>query len=323
MRVIVTGGAGFIGANLVRRMQTSPLITDIVVLDDFSTGAASNLVGVDEKVTVIEGSILDAELVDSLMPGTAAIVHLAARPSVPRSIADPMASHRVNVDGTMNILEAARAQVDKPQIVFASSSSVYGSNPALPKHEDLATRPLSPYAASKLTAEAYVLAYQESFGIPALPFRFFNVFGPLQAPGHAYAAVVPAFTYAALRSEPAVIHGDGLQTRDFTFVGTVTEVITDAVTRTVTSTSPVNLAFGTRSSLLDVLSLLEDITGQAIAREHVERRRGDVRDSQAANDRLLALFPDVQPVELRAGLDQTVAWMRSIVTQDSQGALAR
>jgi UDP-glucose 4-epimerase len=195
----------------------------------------------------------------------------------------------------------------------ASSSSVYGSNPTIPKHEDLATRPMSPYAASKLATEAYALAYQESFGVPVLAFRFFNVFGPLQPAGHAYAAVVPAFVAAALAGAPLVVHGDGHQSRDFTFVDTVTQVIADAVDRTVTSPDPVNLAFGTRTDLLGLVSELERVVGTQLTIEHVQPRTGDVRHSQADSTRLRELFPDVVPVDLAEALRATVAWFRSEV----------
>ena len=196
--------------------------------------------------------------------------------------------------------------------MVASSSSVYGSNPTLPKHEDLATRPLSPYAASKLATEAYALAYRSTYAMPTLAFRFFNVFGPLQAAGHAYAAVVPAFVSSALAGEPVTVHGDGTQSRDFTFVDTVASVITDAVVRRVASSEPVNLAFGTRTSLLDVIAQLEALLGHPIERAHVESRVGDVKHSQATNDRLRALFPDVVPVDLNVGLERTVEWFRSL-----------
>ena len=161
------------------------------------------------------------------MRGVDAVVHLGAVPSVPRSIADPVTSHAANATGTVAVLEAARAEGDT-HVIVASSSSVYGANPALPKREDLATFPLSPYAASKLATEAYALGYQHSFGLPVLAFRFFNVFGPLQAAGHAYAAVVPQFVSAALDGRPLTVHGDGEQSRDFTYVGTVCDVIADA-----------------------------------------------------------------------------------------------
>jgi UDP-glucose 4-epimerase len=308
VRVIVTGGAGFIGANLCRTLVATPGVDDVVALDDLSTGSKANVVGVD-GVTLIEGSILDTALLDEVVPGTAAIVHLGARPSVPRSIVDPVASHEANATGTLRVLEAARHHGD-PLVVVASSSSVYGANPVIPKQEDLAPMPVSPYAVSKLATESYALAYAHSYGLPTLAFRFFNVFGPLQAPDHAYAAVVPAFLAAALRGEPIPVHGDGLQTRDFTYVGTVCAVLADAVVRKVTDPRPVNLAFGTRYSLLDVIARIEEQLGHPLEREHADPRAGDVRDSQADQTNLRRLFPDVEPVALEDGLAATIAWFR-------------
>ena len=308
----MTGGAGFIGANLCNHLARLDDVTEVVAFDDLSTGFRENLRGASEKVRLIEDSVLDSKAVDSAMDDADAIVHLAARPSVPRSLEDPVLSHRVNVDGTLNVLESARHAHKTPHIIFASSSSVYGSNPELPKHERMATLPRSPYAASKLAGEAYVLAYQDSFGIPALPFRFFNVYGPLQAPGHAYAAVVPAFFYAALHGQPVSIHGDGSQTRDFTHVDTVATVIGDAILGKVTSRTAVNLAFGTRYSLLDVLSIMEELLGHRVERMHGPSRTGDVRDSQAASDLLMSLFPEVSPVLLRQGLTSTLEWIRTL-----------
>ena len=306
MRVVVTGGAGFIGANLCRELGDQPEVDEVVALDDLSTGFRSNLDGTG--ATLVEGSILDAGLLDGVVAGADAVVHLAARPSVPRSLADPMASHRTNATGTMEVLEAAR-RAGGPLVVVASSSSVYGANPALPKREDMATRPVSPYAAGKLAAEAATLAYGHSFGLPVLAFRFFNVFGPLQAADHAYAAVVPTFVAAALRDEPLPVHGDGGQTRDFTYVGSVTGVLTRAVLRRVTHPGPVNLAFGTRVSLLELIDHLEGILGRPLPRHHSEPRAGDVRDSQADQSLVRRLFPEVEPVDLDRGLRATVAWL--------------
>ncbi len=306
MRVIVTGGAGFIGANLCRTLVAAPGVDSILALDDLSTGSLANLEGVD-GVEFVEGSILDADLLDKVVPGSDAIIHLAARPSVPRSLADPMASHEVNATGTLRVLEAARHH-GGPHVVVASSSSVYGANPILPKQEDMAPMPVSPYAVSKLATESYALAYGHSFGLDTLAFRFFNVFGPLQAADHAYAAVIPAFLANALRGEPLPVHGDGGQTRDFTYVGTVCSVLTDSVLRTVTDARPVNLAFGTRVSLLDVIGRIEALLGRSLERTHSESRAGDVRDSQADQGNLHRLFPDVQPVPLDEGLRATIDW---------------
>ena len=314
MRVVVTGGAGFIGANLTRRLLHDG--HEVVVVDDLSTGRLANLDGVVERIEVHEASVLDGDRLDAALAGAAAVVHLAARPSVPRSIDDPMATHVANVEGTLAVLEAVRragaaAGADAPHVVVASSSSVYGANPTLPKREDLVARPLSPYAASKLAAESYALAYGHSYGLDVLVLRFFNVFGPLQPAGHAYAAVVPAFVDAALAGRPVTIHGDGTQTRDFTYVDTVTTVLADAVARRVGDAEPVNLAFGTRTDLLTVVERLAALLGHPVDREHVATRAGDVPHSAADGSRLRALFPDVEPVELDTGLAATVDWFRA------------
>jgi UDP-glucose 4-epimerase len=306
VRVVVTGGAGFIGANLCRELLTRPEVTEVVALDDLSTGFAGNLAGLD--VELVEGTILDRPLLSKLLADTASVVHLAARPSVPRSLLDPVASHKANATGTLYVLEAAREI--GAHVLVASSSSVYGDTDVLPKSEDLPTRPMSPYAVSKLATEAYALAYRNSFDLETLVFRFFNVYGPLQAAGHAYAAVVPAFLEAALQGQPVTIHGDGLQTRDFTYVGTVSRVLADAVVGRATFDGPVNLAFGTRSSLLELVTLLEGLLDHPIQRKHVEPRRGDVRDSQASSERLRSLFPAVKATDLSAGLRETLAWFQ-------------
>ena len=308
MKVVVTGGAGFIGANLCRELLASG-IDEVVAVDDLSTGSRDNVDGVD--VSLVEATILDRDALDDTFIGAASIVHLAARPSVPRSISDPMASHLANATGTVEVLEAAR-RAGGPQVIVASSSSVYGANPTLPKHEDLASRPLSPYAASKLATEAYALAWHHSYDLPVLAFRFFNVFGPLQAPGHAYAAVVPAFVSAALAGEALCVHGDGRQSRDFTYVGTVASVLTAAVLGQVSQPEPVNLAYGSRVELLELIALLESIVGHPLEVDHVETRAGDVRHSMADDSRVRALFPDVVPVPLEQGLRATVEWMAGL-----------
>ena len=279
-----------------------------MALDDFSTGSPTNLID-SPAIDIVKGSILSDEDLDHAMAGSQALVHLAARPSVPRSLADPMATHQVNATGTMMVLEAARRH-GVAHVVVASSSSVYGANPALPKREDMATMPVSPYAASKLATEAYALSYARSFEVPVLAFRFFNVFGPLQSASHAYAAVIPAFISCALSGTPLTIHGDGAQTRDFTYVGTVVSVLTEAIRRRVVDPDPVNLAFGSQVSLLDVIALLEEILGQELERDHVESRAGDVRHSQADQTRLCGLFPDVEPTPLPDGLRATAEWFR-------------
>jgi UDP-glucose 4-epimerase len=312
MKVVVTGGAGFIGANLCRKFAAQPAV-EVVAVDDLSTGFRANLDGVDAELVV--GSILDRDLLDDVIPGAASIVHLAAIPSVPRSLADPVASHAVNATGTLQVLEAAR-RAGGVHVVLASSSSVYGRNPELPKHEGLRCEPMSPYAVSKLAAESYAGAYAACFGLEVLPFRFFNVFGPLQAAGHAYAAVIPAFIDAALAGRPLPVHGDGTQSRDFTYVESVTSVLCEAVLRRVSSPQPVNLAFGSRTTLMATIALLRGIMGRRLDIEHLPPRAGDVPHSQAADARLRALFPDLTPIGLRAGLERTVAWFETGVVPE-------
>lgn len=309
MNVAVTGGAGFIGSNLCRALLASGTAERVSVIDDLSNGSPANLDGID--VTFVEGSILDDDALDAAFDGADAVVHLAALGSVPRSVAEPLASHHANATGTLMVLEAARRHGGLHTVV-ASSSSVYGSNPTLPKHEDLATRPMSPYGGSKLATEGYALAWGATYDLPVLAFRFFNVFGPHQPAGHVYAAVIPAFVDAALRGVPVTVHGDGTQSRDFTYVDTVTATITDALRRKVTSHDPVNLAFGTRISLLDALAELEQILGRPVARDHIANRAGDIPHSQADNTRLRALFPDIVPVPFPKGLAATADWMRAV-----------
>ncbi|MDP6078166.1 MAG: NAD-dependent epimerase/dehydratase family protein, partial [Acidimicrobiales bacterium] len=292
---------------LVRALSDGP-DNDIVVLDDLSFGFRSNLNGLD--VTFIEGSILDEDLLATAMEGVFSVVHLAARSSVPRSIAHPMAAHEDNTTGTARVLEAARAQGDV-QVIVASSSSVYGANDTLPKHEGLAARPVSPYAASKLATESYTLAWGHSYDMPVLALRFFNVFGPLQPPLHTYAAVIPAFLSAAIQDQPLPVHGDGTQCRDFTYVDTVVSVIVDAIQRRVSHLEPLNLAFGKKITLLEVIAELETIVERPLEVEFQPSRAGDVARSQADSSVLRGLFPDVEPADFAAGLRVTADWFQA------------
>jgi UDP-glucose 4-epimerase len=308
VKVLVTGGAGFIGANVCRELAGHPDVGHVIALDDLSTGYAQNLSAIPAEL--VKGSILDKHLLGEVVDSADAVIHLAALASVPRSLIDPMRTHEVNVTGTINVLEACRRR--KVHVVAASSSSVYGSVQISPKSEDLPTRPLSPYAASKLGSEANVLAYGESFELPVLALRFFNVYGPMQSAGHAYAAVIPRFIDAALRGKPIHIHGDGQQVRDFTFVRTVTEILVDALLRRVTSPTPVNLAFGTRTSVERLADHVAAAVGVLPKVEYGPARPGDVRDSQADARLLQLLFPNTKPVELVAGLEETVDWFREM-----------
>ncbi|HUR78154.1 MAG TPA: NAD-dependent epimerase/dehydratase family protein [Acidimicrobiales bacterium] len=308
MRVLVTGGAGFIGANLCHMLSSDERVTEIVAYDNLSTGFHQNLAG--SRAQLVEADLLDVEQLEASAAGCHSIVHLAARGSVPKSIEDPVASHHANATGTLHVLEAAR-RAGVNHVIVASSSSVYGANPQLPKTESLKPSPLSPYAASKLATEAYALAHQASFGLRVLAFRFFNVFGPLQTAGHAYAAVVPAFVHAAITDEPLRIHGDGEQSRDFTFVNDVCGILSQTLIDQVAHDEPVNLAFGGRVTLLELVDLLEKALDRSLPREHGPERPGDVRHSQADQTRLRSLFPLMKPTSVARGLEETLAWFQS------------
>lgn len=299
MKVLVTGGAGFVGANLVRNLLAHG--DEVVVIDDLSTGYLSNIADLD--IEFIEGSILNDSLLTKATRGVDSVVHLAAIPSVPRSVAAPLPSHEANATGTLKVLEAVRNS--SGHVLLASSSSVYGNNPTLPKHEELRPMPISPYAVSKLAAESYALAWQATYGIKALPFRFFNVFGPLQAANHAYAAVLPSFLDAIHKGQSVKVYGDGTQTRDFTYVGDVVNVLTTAVHEQKCAPTPVNLAFGTRRSLNDVLQDLATVLQRDFQIDFLEPRIGDVKDSQADSSKLLELFGALTPTNFQQALQAT------------------
>lgn len=305
MEVLVTGGCGFIGTNLVDRLLEQPEVSRVRTLDNYETGVRRT--GESPDVQEIEGDLRSYDDVIRASYGVDAIVHLGALPSVPRSVKDPMTTNAVNVLGTLNVLEAARAN-GVGHVSVASSSSVYGANPSLPKSETLATLPLSPYAVSKLATEAYANAYSTSFNIPTLAFRFFNVFGPLQRADHVYAAVIPKFLDALKMNRPLTIHGDGEQSRDFTSIHAVTDALTKAAVRGVTNPSPVNLAFGTRTSLNAVVALLQELHPKRIEVNYVEPRVGDVKHSQASSALLRTILPDLVQPSFEDSLKEVYDW---------------
>jgi nucleoside-diphosphate-sugar epimerase len=275
---LVTGGAGFIGSNIVEALVTSGAA--VRVLDNLANGKRENLAAFGDRVEWIEGDIRDPSVCQRAVRGASVVLHLAALGSVPRSIADPATSNDVNVTGTLNVLIAAR-DVGVKRVVFSSSSSVYGENPALPKREDLATLPISPYAVSKLAAESYTRVFSKVYGLETVSLRYFNVFGPRQRADSPYAAVIPLFMQSALDGHPLPINGDGLQSRDFTYVTNVVRANLLAATVPGVAGGTYNIACGERYSLLDIVDALAEAAGRSLTRDHRPPRAGDVRHSQA------------------------------------------
>ena len=302
MRVLVTGGRGFIGCNLTEALVDRG--HDVVVLDDDSNPSGRAEIA---NVQYLNIDVADAPSVASAVRGVDAVVHLAARGSVPRSVADPVGAFRANAAGTLAALEAARES--DASLVVASSSSVYGRNTSTPKTERMWMSPMSPYAASKLASEAFVSSYVESYSLKALSLRFFNVFGPWQRPDHVYAAVIPRWIWRAMHDSPLIVEGDGLQSRDFTSVNTVVEVLVAAVEKQLSDPVPVNLAFGNNISLLEVIDHLQSIMGRELRVEFAAPRQSDVRISQNDPALLESLFPDIHPEPFDRALNATYDWL--------------
>ena len=301
-KVAVTGGAGFIGSNLTHRLINEGY--EVVVIDDLSTGLASNIP--KEKPEFHRVSVTDSKLLTSALKGCDVIFHLAARGSVPRSIKNPAATHDVNATGTLNVLEAARA--NGAHVIFSSSSSVYGRNLALPKDESMWLGPMTPYAASKLAAEGYVQAYNLAFGVPTTLLRFFNVFGPRQRPDHIYAAVLPKWIWLAMQGLPIEVYGDGTASRDFTSVETVLDVAMTAMKEKVYTDGALNLAYGNRIILNEAISMLMNHFPN-LRVDYIPQRQGDVKESQNSPVLLKSLFPKVQPKPFDIALSETVNWL--------------
>jgi nucleoside-diphosphate-sugar epimerase len=312
MRYLVTGGAGFIGSNivdeLVRRNQ------DVIVLDDLSAGKASNLAAIRDKIDVHLGSITDLAAVQSAIKGADYVIHLAARTSVPRSVKDPLETNLVNIDGTLNVLVAARdAKVRR--FVYAASSSAYGETPTLPKIESMPPEPISPYGVTKYVGELYAQAFGRTYGLENASIRYFNVFGPRQDPTSQYSGVLSRFMLAVINGEPPVIYGDGEQTRDFTYIDNVVDETLRACDAKDASGKIFNGGTGARITLNQVVKLLEKITGKKIQPKYDLPRTGDIRDSQA-DISLARKILGFQPlVHFEEGLKLTWAWYSHAYTK--------
>jgi UDP-glucose 4-epimerase len=307
---LVTGGAGFIGSHIVER-----LVGDghrVRVLDDFSAGKEENLAPWIDRIELVRGDIRNTEIVREAMKDIEIVFHEAALGSVPRSVADPQTTHDVNITGTLNILLAAR-DAGVRRVVYASSSSVYGETPELPKHEKMPPQPLSPYALSKLAGEHYISVFKQVYGFEAVALRYFNIFGPRQDPNSHYAAVMPKFATALLNGQRPVIYGDGLQSRDFTYVENVVEANLLASEAEGAAGRAFNVACGGRYTLLALLAKMKEFLGSDIEPVHEPARAGDVRDSQASIEAAQQGFGYHVKVGFEEGLQRTVEWYRSSV----------
>ena len=313
MRYLVTGGAGFIGSNtvdeLVRRGH------GVVVLDDLSSGKEDNLAEVRSKITFMKGSITDIEVVQKAMVQADYVIHLAARTSVPRSVKDPVDTNRINVDGTLNVLVAARDNKVK-RVVFAASSSAYGDTPTLPKTEDMQPVPISPYGVSKYVGELYAQTFGRCYGLENVCLRYFNIFGPRQDRDSPYSGVLSRFSTAFLDSAPPVVFGDGEQTRDFTYVDNAVQANVLACEAPSASGRTFNVGTGRAVSLNQVLQMLQKTSGKTLETKYEPSREGDIRDS-LADIRLAKEFLGYEPAVLfEEGLERTYAWYQANHTKN-------
>jgi len=302
-KVAVTGGAGFIGSNLTKRLLAEGY--DVVVIDDLSTGLLSN---VDQNESIFHQiSITEPKSLANALKDCETIFHLAARGSVPRSLKNPAATHDVNATGTLNVLEVARNS--GAHVMFSSSSSVYGRNMQLPKDESMWLGPMTPYAASKLAAEGYVQAYASAYNVPTTLLRFFNVFGPRQRPDHEYAAVLPKWIWLAMQGKPIDVYGDGTASRDFTYIETVLDIAMTAMKEKVLTEGAMNLAYGNRIFLNDTIEMLKKHFPD-LRVNYKENRLGDVKESQNSPSLLKSLFPAITPKPFEDALTETVVWLK-------------
>lgn len=304
-KYVVTGGAGFIGSHIVQRLLSRG--DQVRIADDFSSGRREN---VPSGVEVVEGDLADPAVAARAAAGCQFVIHQAAIPSVPRSVKDPVTSNRANVDGTLNMLIAAR-DAGATRFVFAGSSSVYGDTAVLPKREDMKASPLSPYALQKYVGEQYCQMFTRLYGLETVVTRYFNVFGPRQQPGSPYSGVISLFIEALADGKAPTVHGDGRQTRDFTFVADVVTGVLKCCEAPNVAGEVINVACGGRISLLDLIRSVQTILNSHVEPVFGPSREGDVRDSQADISKARKLLGFSPEVPFDEGLRQTVAWFQS------------
>jgi UDP-glucose 4-epimerase len=304
MKCLVTGGAGFIGSHLSEALLREG--HDVRVLDNFATGRRQNLDTFGDAIELMEGDIRSYERVHNAVKDCELVFHQAALPSVPRSVQDPLTSTAVNVEGTLNVLLAAR-DAGVRRVVCASSSSVYGQNPELPKHEGLQTLPISPYAVAKLAGEGYCRSFHQVFGLETVSLRYFNVFGPRQDPNSQYSAVIPKFITSMQQGQPPVVHGDGEQSRDFTYIDNVVHANITAAGNGPGDGSAFNIAYGEQYSLNDLLDMLREELGTDLQATYGDDRPGDVKHSLADISQAREVIGYAPAVSFRDGLQRTIA----------------
>lgn len=309
MKVLVTGGAGFIGSHLVQALVARG--EQVRVLDNLATGHLENLDAVMSDIELINGDVADIDTVQNAAQDTQAIFHQAALPSVPRSIKNPRASHDANLTGTLNILIAARDNAIQ-RVVMASSSSVYGNSPVLPKVETLETAPLSPYAVTKLAGEYYAQVFAKLYGLSTVCLRYFNVFGPRQDPTSQYAGALAKFVHCTLHHEPYPVFGDGEQSRDFTYVENVVNANLRAGYAELDDSAVINIAGGARTTLNQIIAYLNELTHQNLPTQYNPVRAGDVQHSHADITRAQELLGYDPTVDVREGLCRTVEYYKNL-----------
>jgi nucleoside-diphosphate-sugar epimerase len=304
---LVTGGAGFIGSHLTEELVRRG--HGVRVVDSLITGKRSNLDHI-RGVELIEGDLAELDVARAAVAGCEFVLHQAAIPSVPRSVQDPITSNRANVDATLNVLVASR-DAGVRRLVFAGSSSAYGDTPVLPKHEGMPANPLSPYALQKVVGEQYLQMFTKLYGLETVSIRYFNVFGPRQDPSSPYSGVISVFATALLDNRPPRIHGDGEQTRDFTYVANVVDGVLRACDAPKASGQVINVATGGRISLNELFYAMREVVGATVEPTYVEPRQGDVRDSQADIRKAKEILGYEPIVPFEEGLARTLEWYRS------------
>lgn len=307
---LITGGAGFIGSHLVETLIDAG--ENVRVIDNFATGRPSNIAPFRDRIAFHEVDITDRQALDAPFEGVDYVLHQAAIPSVPRSVDDPLGTHDANVTGTLNVLDAARKAGVK-RVVYAASSSAYGEIEGEYKREDMVPQPLSPYAAAKLASEYYCQVFTHVYGLETVALRYFNVFGSRQDPTSAYAAVIPLFITSILDGQPPTVHGDGGQTRDFTYIDNVVYGNLLACKAPAEATGQVyNLACGDKISLLDLIATINRILGTDVKPVHTEPRPGDIRDSRADNSKIRRLLGFETQVSFEEGLRRTIDYYQTL-----------